>query len=68
MKLTRGKVIVTAAALLTVAAIAFAMRPKPLAVETAVVRRGPFESTVDADGHTRVRQRYVIVTPVAVLL
>jgi HlyD family secretion protein len=65
MKLTRGTLIATAAGLLAVAALVIALRPNPLEVETALVARGPLEATVDADGRTRVRQRYVIVAPVA---
>ncbi len=65
MKFTRGRLIATAAAVVALAGIGFAMRPKPLTVETSVVRQGPLESTVEADGRTRVRQRYVIVAPVS---
>ena len=41
------------------------MRPKPLLVDTAVVDRRPLEATIEADGRTRVRERYLIVAPVA---
>jgi HlyD family secretion protein len=65
MKLTRAKVIGATAVVLVVAAVVFALRPKPLAVDTSIVARRDLETTVDADGRTRVRQRYVIVSPVA---
>lgn len=65
MKITRGKLIALAVVALVTAAAALAMRPKPLEVDTALVARVPLESTIDADGQTRVRQRYVIVAPVA---
>jgi HlyD family secretion protein len=45
--------------------VALALRPTPVAVETAAVTRGVLEVTVDAEGMTRVRERYVITTPVA---
>lgn len=45
--------------------VAYARRPKPMLVDSVAVIRGPLESTVDADGRTRVRERYVVVAPVA---
>jgi len=47
-----------------VAFVAYLMRPTVLDVETAVVTRGPFNETVDAEGKTRVRDRFVITAPV----
>lgn len=41
-----------------------AFRPSPIPVETGLVTRGPLEITVDADGVTRVADRYEIATPV----
>ncbi|HVZ47784.1 MAG TPA: hypothetical protein VG916_03300, partial [Gemmatimonadaceae bacterium] len=41
------------------------LRPSPVAVEMGAVREGAMEATVDADGRTRVRDRYVIRAPVA---
>jgi len=38
--------------------------PKPLPVDTAVVGRHPLEVTVDEDGRTRVRERFVVSAPV----
>lgn len=65
MRVTRKQVIILAAAAIAVAGVALAMRPRPLTVETARVTRGPMEVTVDADGRTRVRDRYVVAAPVA---
>ncbi|HVE32517.1 MAG TPA: efflux RND transporter periplasmic adaptor subunit [Gemmatimonadaceae bacterium] len=48
-----------------IALIAYARRPKPMVVDSVAVTRGPLESTVDADGRTRVRERYVVAAPVA---
>ena len=58
---------VTGVAILTaaVALIVYARRPKPMVVDSVAVTRGPLESTVDADGRTRVRERYVVAAPVA---
>src|SRR5512143_1861555 len=65
MQLTRARVVVAAVGVLVVATIAYALRPKPLAVDTTTVVRRALEATVDADGRTRVRERYVVVAPVA---
>jgi len=45
--------------------VAWALRPLPVAVETAEVTRGDFEQAVSDDGQTRVRDRYVIAAPLA---
>jgi HlyD family secretion protein len=44
---------------------AWALRPQPVAVETAEVTRGAFEQAVSDDGRTRVRDRFVIAAPLA---
>jgi HlyD family secretion protein len=50
---------------LVTAAFAWAFRPQPIPVETVEVRRGLFEQTIEEDGKTRVRERYVVSAPVA---
>ncbi len=52
-----------AAALAAVAV--YALLPKPVPVELGTVAKGRFEQTVDEDGRTRVRERYVVATPIA---
>ena len=39
--------------------------PQPVAVEVATVGRGPLRVTVDEDGKTRIKERYVVSTPLA---
>ena len=39
--------------------------PDPVAVEATTVQRGPLQVTVDEDGETRARDRYVVSAPVA---
>lgn len=48
-----------------IAALAWAFMPRPALVEVAEVTRGRFEQTVDEDGKTRVRERYVVTAPLA---
>jgi HlyD family secretion protein len=42
----------------------WAFAPRPVEVETAPVTRGPFHKTVDEDGKSRVRDRYVVSAPI----
>ena len=51
------------AAIGTLAVVAF--RPRPVAVDSAPVARGELRVTVDREGKTRVRERYVVSAPVA---
>jgi HlyD family secretion protein len=39
--------------------------PAPVAVETAAVTKGRFVASVDEDGKTRVRERYLVAAPLA---
>jgi HlyD family secretion protein len=54
-----------AAAGLAVAALAWAFWPRPVDVESAVVRQGRFEQAIEEDGRTRLKDRYTISAPVA---
>src|ERR1051326_7759748 len=47
-----------------VALVILAFRPNPVAVEIANVTRGSMRVTVNAEGRTRVRERYVVSAPV----
>ena len=44
--------------------VVFWLRPKPLRVDTAKAVRGPLQVTVDGEGKTRVRDRYIVASPV----
>ena len=41
------------------------LRPTPLRVDVSAATRGPMRVTVDGEGKTRVRDRYVVAAPVA---
>jgi HlyD family secretion protein len=43
---------------------AVAMWPEAIAVEFATATRGPLQVTIDEDGETRVRDRFVVTAPV----
>ena len=59
---TRG---ILAAAAAVLALIAWGFWPRAELVETATVARGPLRVTVEEEGRTRVRDRYVLYAPVA---
>ncbi len=46
-------------------ALVMAFMPQPVLVETGAVTRGSFQQTIDEDGKTRVRERYVVAAPLA---
>ncbi len=48
-----------------VAIFAWALRPQPVPVETVEVRKGLFEQSIEEDGKTRVRERYIVSAPLA---
>ena len=50
------------------ALLIWAFGPRPVEVEVATVKQGHFESTIDEDGKTRLRERYVVSAPLAGLL
>src|SRR5258708_991077 len=49
--------------LVIVAAIVYALWPKPIPVDMQSVARGPLEVTVDEEGKTRIKERYVVSAP-----
>ena len=59
------RVLWTLLALALAGASAYGLRPNPVAVETAAVSRGTFLVTVNEDGRTRVKDRYLISAPLA---
>jgi len=61
--LFRHKKLIAAAAVVA-AIVAAAMWPESIDVDFARVSRGPLQVTVDEDGETRVRDRFVVSAPV----
>jgi HlyD family secretion protein len=53
------------AVLAAVALAAWAFAPRPLEVEVAGVVKGYFQTTIDEDGKTRLRDRYIVSAPLA---
>jgi HlyD family secretion protein len=44
--------------------LAMALRPKVVSVDAAAVTRGPMRVTIDEEGETRIRRRFVVSSPV----
>ncbi|HET7866404.1 MAG TPA: efflux transporter periplasmic adaptor subunit [Burkholderiaceae bacterium] len=65
---TRTWIYAASAGMAAVLALAWAFAPRPLEVEVAAVTQGRFETTIDDDGKTRLRDRYVVSAPLAGLL
>ena len=55
--------LVAAVVLVTLSYVAF--RPQPVDVDLATVTRGALQVTVDEDGKTRIRERYIVSSPLA---
>ena len=62
--MTSRSILVAAAVVAVAGLLYWAFRPQPVAVDTATVTRAAFRKTVDEDGKTRVRDRYVVSAPV----
>ena len=61
---TRKRFLLLGAAAVLEVVLVLAFRPQPERVETATVGYGPLLSTIDAEGITRVKERYVVAAPV----
>jgi len=65
MRITVGRVVIVLSVLAALAGLAWSVMPRPISVETVVVTKGRFVATVDEDGKTRIRERYVVAAPLA---
>lgn len=65
MRLHAKSMIALATVLAGVLLVFFAVRPRPVRVELGTVGIGPLQVTVEEQGETRSRDRYVVAAPVA---
>ena len=63
MKVGTSRVVVWGAALLVLVSVGLALRPGAVPVDLASVERGPLQVTLDEEGETRVRNRYMVSAP-----
>lgn len=61
----RARIAYLLGALALTAVIGYGFMPKPVPVELAAVDRGRLAVTVEEEGKTRVRERYVVAAPVS---
>jgi HlyD family secretion protein len=61
---TRRRVFVISVGVIVLILIVYGFLPKPVPVETAAATRGPLRVTVEEEGRTRVKDRFVISAPV----
>lgn len=64
MKTSKRILLILLGALL-IGVLVWSFRPQPVLVELAEVSEGKFEQTIEEDGKTRVRERYVVSAPLA---
>jgi HlyD family secretion protein len=65
LKLSRQRLVLIGLGLATVAVLAWSFVPTPVEVDSGRAERGTLTVTVDHEGKTRVRQRYVVSSPLA---
>lgn len=65
LKLKKTTWLWIAAGVAVLAALAWAFSPRPVEVETAAVKQGHFEQSIEEDGRTRLKDRYTVSAPVA---
>ena len=68
MQVNRTWIYAGLGALLVAGLLGWAFAPRPIEVEVATATKGRFESSIDEDGKTRLRERYVVSAPLAGLL
>ena len=60
----RNRIVAIVIALLALLFILWAFLPRPVPVDTAKVSKGPLSVTVEEEGKTRLRDRFVVSSPV----
>lgn len=59
----RKRILLILLAVGVIALLAYSFRPQPVPVSTETVAKGPLQVTVEQEGRTRVRERYVVSAP-----
>jgi len=65
MRSTFGRIALVFGVVAVLALGIWSFLPRPVPAETAVVTRGKFVATVDEDGKTHIRERYVVAVSIA---
>ena len=65
MKTSRRTLAWAGTAIIVLAIVGYVLKPAAVDIDVGVVTAGPLRVTVDEDGRTRVRDRYLVTAPVA---
>lgn len=65
MKVSSPRILWSLSVIAAAGVLVYAFLPRPIAVDLAPVKRGPLRVTIDEEGKTRVRERYVVSAPLA---
>jgi HlyD family secretion protein len=65
MRVALRRMAIVGGILVAAAVVVWALMPAAVPVEAALVTRGKFVASVDEDGKTRVRERYIVAAPLA---
>lgn len=65
MKTKKSKIGWIGMGVIVLVLLGFMLRPSSVLVDGAAVIRGPLRVTVDEEGKTRIRERYIVATPLA---
>ena len=65
MSVAMRRIAIVAGVLAAAVVVTWAVMPGPVPVEMAIVTKARFVASVDEDGKTRVRERYVVAAPLA---
>ncbi|MCW5657708.1 MAG: HlyD family efflux transporter periplasmic adaptor subunit [Burkholderiaceae bacterium] len=68
MQIRRSWIIAAVATAAAVAGLVWAFAPRAIPIETARATQGHFETAIEEEGKTRVRDRYVVAAPLAGVL
>lgn len=63
--MTKQRLILLLCAIAFVAGLAYAFRPQPATVELVRVTRGPLQVSINNQGKTRIKERYVVSAPLS---
>ncbi len=61
----RGRIGLMILALAIAAALAYGFMPRPIPVDVVAAKKAPLEVTIEEEGKTRVRERYIVSAPSA---
>jgi HlyD family secretion protein len=61
----RRRIVVITVIALVVFAVVYGFMPKPVSVDIATAVRGPLRVTINEEGRTRVKDRYIVSAPVS---